>query len=374
MPPPNSSSSTPEGVEATTLIRSTLPSNSAVIAAKPAYGAQLQRSLDVLAYAYILCTYFSDSYSMLLIPRIMIQLAFLTPKPPPVPQILPPFLRKPLLISIIALNLFTVFIHILYPPQSSSRSIKYPIFPNDPAEAFGGYFNLPDAARSMLHGGWTSIEFIGEYPASIPRLLVYDTAVMLLQLALFSLGLLPFVNNHGDGVDTIDQIENDDCNLPPMSPEELETAVENNPYSQIPNSANLNSPLTSLTASISSNGGSTFTFNHSLFDNEEDYVVASVLSQNVNSPEARYSGRSVAGDIRLADSIIYSLRTMSTMPNLGTGTDTTTVSTTGTRSASQLFNNMRNEPNTTTTSPATIINPLNNEFIQRAMSSMNFNA
>ncbi|KAJ5114948.1 hypothetical protein NUU61_000707 [Penicillium alfredii] len=128
-------------------------------ATKVAFIDRLLRDLDVLIYCQLSALYYMDCSIVLFAARAVIELIFFTPKVPP----FDPTRNQPYVGAIIASNLFCMLLH--------------------------AFFIRPEAGestRGYLHGG-LFIDFIGQTPVSVFRLLVFDVLVFLVDVVMLAL-------------------------------------------------------------------------------------------------------------------------------------------------------------------------------------------
>ncbi|KAJ5820195.1 hypothetical protein N7474_005786 [Penicillium riverlandense] len=127
--------------------------------AKVAFIDRLLRDLDVLIYCELSALYYMDCSVILFAVRAVVELIFFTPKASP----FDPTRNQPYIGAIIASNLFCMIFH--------------------------AFFIRPEAGedtRGYLHGG-LFIDFIGQAPVPIFRLLLLDALIFLLDFVMLGL-------------------------------------------------------------------------------------------------------------------------------------------------------------------------------------------
>jgi hypothetical protein len=128
-------------------------------AAKIAFIDRLLRDLDILIYCELSALYYMDCSVVLFAVRAVVELIFFTPKAPP----FDPTRNQPFVGAIIASNLFCMIFH--------------------------AFFIRPEAGestRGYLHGG-LFIDFIGQKPAPVFRLLSFDLLIFLVDFVMLAL-------------------------------------------------------------------------------------------------------------------------------------------------------------------------------------------
>ncbi|KAJ5594101.1 uncharacterized protein N7459_000309 [Penicillium hispanicum] len=128
-------------------------------AAKIDFIDRLLRDLDILVYCELSALYYMDCSIILFGIRAMVELIFFTPKAPP----FEPTRNQPFIGAIIASNLFCMIFH--------------------------AFFIRPEASedtRGYLHGG-LFIDFIGQKPVPIFRLLSFDVLILLVDFIMLAL-------------------------------------------------------------------------------------------------------------------------------------------------------------------------------------------
>ncbi|CAG8251473.1 unnamed protein product [Penicillium olsonii] len=128
-------------------------------AAKVAFIDRLMRDLDIFIYCQLSALYYMDCSILLFALRALVQLILFTPKAPP----FEPTRNHPFIGGIIVSNLICVIFH--------------------------AFFIRPEAGeetRGYLHGG-LFIDFIGQTPVSISRLLAFDLLIFLVDIVLLAL-------------------------------------------------------------------------------------------------------------------------------------------------------------------------------------------
>ncbi|OQE29745.1 hypothetical protein PENSTE_c002G02308 [Penicillium steckii] len=127
--------------------------------AKVAFIDRLLRDLDILIYCELSALYYMDCSILLFALRAIVELIFFTPKAPP----FDPTRNQPFIGAIIASNLFCMFFHaFIIRPQAGEDT------------------------RGYLHGG-IFIDFIGQTPVSVLRLILFDTLIFLIDLIMLGL-------------------------------------------------------------------------------------------------------------------------------------------------------------------------------------------
>ncbi|KAJ5884895.1 hypothetical protein N7495_009405 [Penicillium taxi] len=128
-------------------------------AAKIAYLDQVMKDLDIFIYCQLSALYYMDCSIVLFILRAVTQFIFFTPKAPP----FEPTRNQAFIGAIFFSNLFCMIFHIfLIRPEAG------------------------EATRGYLHGG-LFIDFIGQKPAPIARLLCFDTLILLIDFLMLAL-------------------------------------------------------------------------------------------------------------------------------------------------------------------------------------------
>ncbi|KAJ6112097.1 hypothetical protein N7523_008158 [Penicillium sp. IBT 18751x] len=127
--------------------------------AKIAFIDRLLRDLDILIYCELSALYYMDCSLVLFAVRAIVELIFFTPKAPP----FDPTRNQPFVGAIIASNLFCMTFH--------------------------AFFIRPEAGestRGYLHGG-LFIDFIGQKPVPVLRLLLFDLLIFLVDFVMLAL-------------------------------------------------------------------------------------------------------------------------------------------------------------------------------------------
>ncbi|KAJ5297087.1 uncharacterized protein N7443_007980 [Penicillium atrosanguineum] len=127
--------------------------------AKIAFIDRLLRDLDILIYCELSALYYMDCSVVLFAIRAIVELIFFTPKAPP----FDPTRNQPFVGAIIASNLFCMTFH--------------------------AFFIRPEAGestRGYLHGG-LFIDFIGQKPVPVLRLLLFDLLIFLIDFVMLAL-------------------------------------------------------------------------------------------------------------------------------------------------------------------------------------------
>ncbi|KAJ5153360.1 uncharacterized protein N7482_009838 [Penicillium canariense] len=128
-------------------------------AAKVAFIDRLLRDLDILIYCELSAVYYMDCSIILFAIRAVIQLIFFTPKAPP----FDPTRNQPFVGAIIASNLFCMVCHAFFVRPEAGES-----------------------TRGYLHGG-LFIDFIGQTPVPVFRLLAFDVLILLVDFVMLGL-------------------------------------------------------------------------------------------------------------------------------------------------------------------------------------------
>lgn len=137
------------------------------VAKRAQFHQHLLRALDLLACHYLLLVYLHDTSTYRLLLRGLAQTVFLSPR---IARIRLPavFNSRPILVILLGVNAYCVVAHALFS------------FPHAPA---------------LLHGGLTT-EFIGDRPfKTATPFIVFDFAILLVQLGLFCLMFFPKLTN-----------------------------------------------------------------------------------------------------------------------------------------------------------------------------------
>ncbi|KAJ5592842.1 hypothetical protein N7537_009746 [Penicillium hordei] len=127
--------------------------------AKVAFIDRLLRDLDILIYCQLSALYYMDCSIVLFAIRAIVELIFFTPKAPP----FEPTRSQPYVGAIIGSNLVCMLFHaFLIRPEAGEET------------------------RGYLHGG-LFIDFIGQAPVSVYRLLSFDLLIFLIDLIMLAL-------------------------------------------------------------------------------------------------------------------------------------------------------------------------------------------
>ncbi|KAJ5970976.1 uncharacterized protein N7479_000894 [Penicillium vulpinum] len=127
--------------------------------AKVAFIDRLLRDLDILIYCQLSALYYMDCSIILFAFRAIVELIFFTPKVPP----FEPTRNQPFVGVIICSNLICMLFHaFLIRPEASEET------------------------RGYLHGG-LFIDFIGQAPVSVYRLLSFDLVIFLIEFIMLGL-------------------------------------------------------------------------------------------------------------------------------------------------------------------------------------------
>ncbi|OGE54122.1 hypothetical protein PENARI_c006G01306 [Penicillium arizonense] len=127
--------------------------------AKTAFIDRLLRDLDILIYCQLSALYYMDCSIILFAIRAIVELIFFTPKAAP----FEPTRNQPYVGAIIASNLICIIFH--------------------------AFFIRPEAGeetRGYLHGG-IFIDFIGQTPVPVYRLILFDVLIFLLDFVMLAL-------------------------------------------------------------------------------------------------------------------------------------------------------------------------------------------
>ncbi|EKV16569.1 Peptidase M18 [Penicillium digitatum] len=128
-------------------------------AAKVAFIDRLLRDLDILIYCQLSALYYMDCSIVLFAIRAIVELIFFTPKAPP----FEPTRSQPFVSAIIGSNLICMLFHaFLICPEAGEET------------------------RGYLHGG-LFIDFIGQTPVSVYRLLSFDFLIFLIDIIMLGL-------------------------------------------------------------------------------------------------------------------------------------------------------------------------------------------
>ncbi|KAJ5377330.1 uncharacterized protein N7496_004739 [Penicillium cataractarum] len=128
-------------------------------AAKVAFIDRLLRDLDILIYCELSALYYMDCSVTLFAIRAIVQLICFTPKSPP----FDPTRNQPFVGAILASNLVCMIFHAFFIRPEAG-----------------------EATRGYLHGG-LFIDFIGQKPVPVFRLLVFDTLILLVDVVMLAL-------------------------------------------------------------------------------------------------------------------------------------------------------------------------------------------
>jgi len=127
--------------------------------AKVAFIDRLLRDLDILIYCQLSALYYMDCSIVLFAIRAIVELIFFTPKAPP----FEPTRNQPYVGAIIGSNLICMLFHaFLIRPEAGEET------------------------RGYLHGG-LFIDFIGQAPVSVSRLLSFDLLILLIDFIMLAL-------------------------------------------------------------------------------------------------------------------------------------------------------------------------------------------
>ncbi|CAG8905488.1 unnamed protein product [Penicillium egyptiacum] len=127
--------------------------------AKVAFIDRLLRDLDILIYCQLSALYYMDCSIVLFAIRAIVELIFFTPKPPP----FEPTRSQPFVGAIIVSNLVCMLFHaFLIRPEAGEET------------------------RGYLHGG-LFIDFVGQAPVSVYRLLLFDLLIFLVDFIMLGL-------------------------------------------------------------------------------------------------------------------------------------------------------------------------------------------
>ncbi|KAJ5531015.1 hypothetical protein N7527_004408 [Penicillium freii] len=127
--------------------------------AKVAFIDRLLRDLDILVYCQLSALYYMDCSIVLFAIRAIVELIFFTPKAPP----FEPTRSQPYVGAIIGSNLICMLFHaFLIRPEAGEET------------------------RGYLHGG-LFIDFIGQAPVSVYRLLSFDLLIFLIDFIMLAL-------------------------------------------------------------------------------------------------------------------------------------------------------------------------------------------
>ncbi|KAJ5520459.1 hypothetical protein N7463_000912 [Penicillium fimorum] len=127
--------------------------------AKVAFIDRLLRDLDILVYCQLSALYYMDCSIVLFALRAIVELIFFTPKAPP----FEPTRNQPFVGAIISSNLICMLFHaFLIRPEAGEET------------------------RGYLHGG-LFIDFIGQAPVSVYRLLSFDLLILLIDIIMLGL-------------------------------------------------------------------------------------------------------------------------------------------------------------------------------------------
>ncbi|KAJ5111369.1 hypothetical protein N7532_001904 [Penicillium argentinense] len=128
-------------------------------AAKVAFIDRLLRDLDIIIYCQLSALYYMDCSLILFAIRAMVQLIFFTPKSPP----FDPTRNQPFVCAIFTSNLVCMISHIFFiHPQAGEET------------------------RGYLHGG-LFLDFIGQKPVPVFRLVSFDILIFLIDLIMLAL-------------------------------------------------------------------------------------------------------------------------------------------------------------------------------------------
>jgi hypothetical protein len=127
--------------------------------AKVAFIDRLLRDLDILIYCQLSALYYMDCSIILFAMRAIVELIFFTPKAPP----FEPTRSQPFVGAIIVSNLVCMVFHaFLIRPEAGEET------------------------RGYLHGG-LFIDFVGQAPVSVYRLLLFDLLIFLIDFIMLGL-------------------------------------------------------------------------------------------------------------------------------------------------------------------------------------------
>ncbi|KAJ6178506.1 hypothetical protein N7519_008967 [Penicillium mononematosum] len=127
--------------------------------AKVAFIDRLLRDLDILIYCQLSALYYMDCSIILFAMRAIVELIFFTPKAPP----FEPTRSQPFVGAIIVSNLVCMLFHaFLIRPEAGEET------------------------RGYLHGG-LFIDFVGQAPVSVYRLLLFDLLIFLIDFIMLGL-------------------------------------------------------------------------------------------------------------------------------------------------------------------------------------------
>ncbi|KAJ5692580.1 hypothetical protein N7462_002003 [Penicillium macrosclerotiorum] len=128
-------------------------------AAKIAFIDRLLRDLDILIYCELSALYYMDCSIILFAVRAIVELIFFTPKASP----FDPTRNQPFIGAIIASNVFCMIFHAFFIRPEAG-----------------------EATRGYLHGGFF-IDFIGQTPVPVLRLLSFDILILLVDFVMLAL-------------------------------------------------------------------------------------------------------------------------------------------------------------------------------------------
>ncbi|KAJ6157443.1 hypothetical protein N7470_005035 [Penicillium chermesinum] len=131
----------------------------AQFAAKVAFIDKLLRDLDILVYCELSALYYMDCSIILFALRAVVELIFFTPKASP----FDPTRNQPFVGAILASNLFCMIFHAFFIRPEAG-----------------------EATRGYLHGG-LFIDFIGQKPVPVFRLLTFDLLILLVDFLMLGL-------------------------------------------------------------------------------------------------------------------------------------------------------------------------------------------